>query len=123
MAEGRRQDLSSTLISSPLHSGYQGRIWIDGPSLPPLLIRPEFEDRKMQVRGAAVGVPRRSHKTNDLPALHLNPVSQPVHISVQVSIVVTILSRFVELVNRVASTFAYEQFSDGSKYYGMHGCP
>src|ERR1039457_321324 len=72
-------------LSCPLHSGYQGRIGIDGLPIPPPLFRSQLEDRKMQVRGARIRVSRRSHKTDDVPTLDLHSLTQPVHVPGQVS--------------------------------------
>src|SRR5580658_4450955 len=77
----------------------------------------------MQVRGARILIARRSHKTDDLPTLDPRSLPQPVHVPVQVRVVVAIHSHFIELVYRIAARFAKEQLADISGYDRMHGCP
>src|ERR1039457_2160311 len=100
----------------PLHRGYQARVWVNGLPLPPQPLRPQLEDRKMQVRRTRIRISRRSHKTDDVPTLDPHSLMQPFRVPVQVRVVVAIHFHFVELVYRVAARFAEEQFTDGSGY-------
>src|ERR1039457_4137144 len=109
------------LLFRPIHRGYQARVWVNGFALPPQPFRPQLEDRKMQVWGARIRISRRSHKTDDVPTLDPHSLTQPFRITVQVRVVVAIHFHFVELVYRVATRFAEEQFADGSGYHRTHG--
>src|ERR1039458_979039 len=77
----------------------------------------------MQVRRARIRISSRSDKTDDVPTLDPHSLPQPFGVPVQVRVVVTIHSHFVELVYRVAARFAQEQLADGSRYDRTHGRP
>src|ERR1017187_2030888 len=121
-ARGRRRRAQAALFR-PLHRGYQARVRVNGLPLPPQPLRPQLEDRKMQVWRARIRISRRSHKTDDVSTLDPHSLTQPVRVTVQVRVVVAIHFHFVELVYRVAARFAEEKLAHDPRYHCTHGCP
>jgi hypothetical protein len=74
----------------------------------------QLEDCKMQVRGARIGIPRRSHKTDDIPALDTTALPQTLLRTGPGARSSSNNSCFVELVDGSASRFAEQQFANAS---------
>ena len=74
----------------------------------------------MQVGRTGIRVSRRSYVGDDIAAFHAHPFAQPVCVTVQVRIVITILARFIEFINGVAARFAEEQLADRPRNHSVH---
>src|SRR5208283_5195157 len=74
----------------------------------------------MQMRRTGTRVPAGSHEPDHLPAFHPHTLVEAFRVPVEMSVVVTIHTHFIECVDRIASRFAEKQLADGSGYDGMY---
>src|SRR5213595_3896093 len=85
-------------------------IRINCRAFPPSLIRPEQKDSEMEMRRIWRSIAGRAYKSDHFTALHAHSFGQAVCVTFQVSIVITIRARLVELVNRIPARLAEEEF-------------
>src|SRR4029453_6928180 len=82
----------------------------------------ELEDRKVQMRCVFRGISRGSDVGDDLAFLDLLSFAQTHGVPLEVSVVITVLFRGVELINRRSPRFALKETGDGAVLDRLYRC-